>query len=119
LTYAQTGLIAPDTIGGSMTRNAGETPGSYAINQGSLSAGSNYTINFTSAQFVIAGPIAAADEATRPNAATSFNIPLADLLANDIRIADDGSSQTDQLSVTLVTSGTGNLVVILVSDVVY
>jgi hypothetical protein len=119
LTYNQTGLIAPDTITGSMTRDAGETPGSYAINQGSLSAGGNYTINFTSAQFVIAGPLAAGDEATRPANATSFNIPLADLLANDTRIANDGSSQTDQLSVTLVTSGTGNSVVISGSDVIY
>jgi hypothetical protein len=118
-TYSQTGLISPDTISGAMTRDAGETPGSYAINQGSLDAGANYTISFTSADFVITGPLPEADEATRPNGATSFNIPVADLLANDIRIATDGSSQTDQLSVSMVTSGAGNSVVISGSNVVY
>ncbi|MGM0945385.1 MAG: MBG domain-containing protein [Bacteroidota bacterium] len=38
---------------GSLVRAAGENVGSYAINQGSLDAGDNYTINYTGADFAI------------------------------------------------------------------
>ena len=118
-TYMSVGLIAPDAISGSLSRISGESPGSYAITIGSLDAGTNYTINFTDAIFVIAGPLAASDQATRPNGATSFNIPLAILLANDSRVGADGNSHTDQLSVSGVTSGTGNTVSISGGNVVY
>ena len=40
------GLVSGDSIGGELERNSGEEPGSYAINQGSLDAGMNYTIQF-------------------------------------------------------------------------
>lgn len=42
-------LIGTDTITGSLTRESGEDVrmGGYSITQGSLTAGSNYTINFT------------------------------------------------------------------------
>ena len=118
-TYSSSGLISPDAISGSLSRIAGEAPGTYAITIGSIDAGTNYTINFTDALFAIAGPLAAPDQATRPNAATSFNIPLASLLANDSRIGTDGNSHTDQLSVSAVQSGTGNSVIISGANVVY
>jgi hypothetical protein len=118
-TYSSSGLISPDAISGSLSRIAGEAPGTYAITIGSIDAGTNYTINFTDALFAIAGPLAASDQATRPNAATSFNIPLATLLANDSRVGTDGNSHTDQLSVSAVTSGTGNTVMISGANVVY
>ena len=38
---------------GALARAAGENVGVYAINQGSLSAGANYTITFVSANFTI------------------------------------------------------------------
>jgi MBG domain (YGX type) len=38
---------------GSQTRAAGQNVGSYAISQGSLSAGSNYTITYTGTNFAI------------------------------------------------------------------
>ena len=38
---------------GSLTRATGENVGSYAIGQGTLSAGGNYTIAFTGANFSI------------------------------------------------------------------
>ena len=108
--YMQTGLISPDTISGALSRVPGEAAGSYGITQGSLSGGGNYMINFTSANFVIAGPLAASDEATRPSGAYSFKIPVANLTGNDTRIATDGTSHTDNLSITGVASGSGNTV---------
>jgi hypothetical protein len=40
-------LVTGDTLSGALTRAAGEIPGPYAITQGTLSAGGNYTLNFT------------------------------------------------------------------------
>ena len=53
LTYKADGLVEGDAITGALQRVAGEEEGTYAINQGSLSAGSNYTITFTGAQLTI------------------------------------------------------------------
>lgn len=40
-------LLNGDTFAGQLTRELGENVGNYAIQQGTLSAGNNYTINFT------------------------------------------------------------------------
>ena len=57
LTYQASGFLGGDTaesvLTGALSRTAGENVGSYAINQGSLSAGGNYTIVFISADFAI------------------------------------------------------------------
>ena len=53
LTYSSTGLLGTDTFTGGLVRVAGENIGHYAINQGSLSAGSNYLIAFVQGDFVI------------------------------------------------------------------
>ena len=45
LTYTADALLGTDTYSGTLTRDPGETSGTYAITQGSLSAGSNYAIN--------------------------------------------------------------------------
>lgn len=56
LTYTTTGFVAPDQPAGSLTRAAGEGLGTYAILQGSLSPGSNYTLqSFTGASLTIVG----------------------------------------------------------------
>ncbi|PJJ06974.1 SprB-like repeat protein [Flavobacterium sp. 1] len=47
------GLVGSDSFTGALTRVAGENIGTYAINQGSLSAGSNYTISYAGANFTI------------------------------------------------------------------
>jgi hypothetical protein len=53
-TYWLTGtLVGGDTYSGSMTRVAGENVGTYAIQQGTFSYGSNYTITFVGANFSI------------------------------------------------------------------
>ena len=56
LTYSVSGLVNGDTsavFSGALSRAAGENVGNYAINQGTLSAGGNYTIEFTGANFSI------------------------------------------------------------------
>jgi MBG domain (YGX type)/Bacterial Ig-like domain (group 3)/Galactose oxidase, central domain len=56
LTYTHGMLYNGDTnsvFTGSLTRVAGENVGTYAITQGTLSAGSNYNILFTGANFTI------------------------------------------------------------------
>ncbi|MBP6181431.1 MBG domain-containing protein [Flavobacterium sp.] len=46
-------LVSGDSFMGALTRVAGENIGNYAITQGSLSAGSNYTISYVSKDFAI------------------------------------------------------------------
>jgi hypothetical protein len=55
-TYGATGFEKGDTesiLTGVLARAAGESVGNFAINQGTLSAGDNYDINFTGADFAI------------------------------------------------------------------
>ena len=56
LTYVATGFVNGDNssiMTGSLSRASGQTVGTYGITQGTLSAGSNYTIKFVSANFSI------------------------------------------------------------------
>lgn len=53
LTYTETGLFPDDTIIGELIREEGEDVGDYAIVQGSLSAGDNYTVHYDSAVMTI------------------------------------------------------------------
>ena len=53
LTYTSKGLVGTDKISGTLTRDEGEDPGTYAIRQGSLSAGKNYSISYTGANLTI------------------------------------------------------------------
>jgi hypothetical protein len=52
------GLAGADTLSGALSRNLGETAGNYAINQGTLNAGSNYAVTYTGAPFTITNPSA-------------------------------------------------------------
>ncbi|WKZ42157.1 MAG: MBG domain-containing protein [Anaerolineales bacterium] len=53
LTYTADALVGSDLFSGALERAAGEDVGPYAINQGTLTAGSNYTINYTGANLTI------------------------------------------------------------------
>ena len=53
LTYSVKGLVNGDTMKGRLSRQAGETPGSYTINQGTLRASKNYAIRFNGANLTI------------------------------------------------------------------
>ena len=53
LTYTSVGLVGTDAITGALTRTAGNNVGEYDITQGTLSAGTNYTINYTGAKLTV------------------------------------------------------------------
>jgi Carboxypeptidase regulatory-like domain/Bacterial Ig domain len=94
-------------------------PGSVTVTA-SQTGDSNYSaatpVNQTT---VVTGPIAGNDSVTRPADSSSLNIPTATLLANDSRIASDGSTQTDGLSITAVTAGAGDSVQLSGGNVVF
>lgn len=50
---ANTGLVGGDVLTGALTRDAGTSVGTYAITQGSVAAGTNYTINYVGADLSI------------------------------------------------------------------
>jgi len=53
LTYDVEGLVKGDELTGSLAREKGEQPGTYAITQGTLSAGDNYEVTFVGATLTI------------------------------------------------------------------
>ena len=53
LTYTAGALFGTDAFTGALARAEGEAVNTYAITQGTLSAGDNYNINFTGADFTI------------------------------------------------------------------
>ena len=53
LTYTSNGLVIGDSITGSLSRSEGEDVGTYAITQGTLTAGNNYSITYTGANLTI------------------------------------------------------------------
>ncbi|OYQ31708.1 hypothetical protein CHU95_21475 [Niveispirillum lacus] len=53
LTYKVVGLVSGDAVTGSLTRAAGQDVGTYAISQGSLSAGPNYSVSFQNGTLTI------------------------------------------------------------------
>jgi hypothetical protein len=58
LTYSTLpSLLSGDSFTGALTRVGGEAVGQYAIQQGTLSAGSNYTLAFVGANLTIVPPI--------------------------------------------------------------
>ena len=52
-TYTSEGLVENDKITGTLTRTAGENVGTYAITQGTLTAGDNYEISYVGANLTI------------------------------------------------------------------
>ena len=53
-TYSVTGLLGEDAMTGALTREPGNDKGTYQILLGTLTAGDNYAINYTGADFTIA-----------------------------------------------------------------
>ena len=54
--YGVDGLLGSDSMSGKLSRDAGENAGMYKITQGTLTAGNNYTITYTEANFIISLP---------------------------------------------------------------
>jgi len=53
LTYLESGLLGEDNTSGELIREEGEDVRDYAIRQGSVTAGENYTVHFDTAVFTI------------------------------------------------------------------
>ena len=53
LEFEADGLTGEDRLEGSLLREEGENAGTYAITAGTMNAGSNYSVQFTGADFVI------------------------------------------------------------------
>ena len=53
LTYTATGLVGEDKLSGKLNRAEGEDVGTYAIEQGTLTAGNNYAVTYTGANLTI------------------------------------------------------------------
>jgi hypothetical protein len=79
-------------------------PGYYTVT--ATSSDSNYA-GSKSENYFVTGPIAVADAVTKADN-NAIIIPAYDLLANDKRIGEDGQVYTDGLTITGVTSGSGN-----------
>jgi len=57
LTYsAEPTLVSGDNFSGSLSRAEGDNVGDYAISQGTLTAGNNYSVTFVGANFAITAP---------------------------------------------------------------
>ena len=66
LTYTYEGLFSGSSFTGKLSRESGENVGTYAITQGTLSAGDNYVISYTGANLTIT-------EATMSITATGYS----------------------------------------------
>ena len=73
LTYQVSGLVGSDALTGELSRDAGENVGTYAITQGTLSAGDNYDMNFTGAQFTIIAKTEEPGTGSEPSTEISVN----------------------------------------------
>jgi hypothetical protein len=97
-------------------RSANEINTSYSSATAPTAAG-YYTVTATgtgnyagsnTADYFVAGPVAVADSRTKSAGNAAQLIPISELLANDRRITSTGTVESTGLTVTGVTSGSGN-----------
>ena len=89
LTYQVSGLVGSDALTGELTRDAGENVGTYAITLGTLSAGDNYDMNFTGAQFTITA------KTEKPGSTPGIIDPSTEISVNPSFNADNDASSPD------------------------
>lgn len=99
LTYTSSGLVGSDALTGALTREAGENTGTYAIGQGTLTAGDNYTISYTGANFTINK---AAITITADDKSSKYGEDIAELTYQ----VGGAYKAGDELGVTLNTTAT-------------
>ena len=79
LTYTASGLESGDSLTGALSRETGENVGTYAIKQGTLTAGDNYVISYTGANLTVSQ---ATNSVTAPTAKTLTYTGSAQTLVN-------------------------------------
>ena len=114
LTYTATGLVGKDKLTGELSRAEGENVGDYAITQGTLSAGSNYSIHFTSANLTItARPVTLSwstpTSFTYDGSEHSVTAQVTNKVGNDaFELTYENNAKTDVGSYTAKVTGLGN-----------
>lgn len=119
LTFSVDGLVSGDSVTGTPEREAGGNVGTYAINQGTITASDNYTITFQSANLTItpkdigdASISLSAHMLTYNGAAQSVTVSAVTLDGAALTDADysvsGGNQGTNPGSYTLTIQGKGN-----------
>ena len=111
LTYTAGALFGTDAFTGALARAEGEAVNTYAITQGTLSAGDNYNINFTGADFTIAKATPTPEAPTNLTAAygkTLADVELPDGWAWDNPSTSVGNVGSKIFSATLTPTDTAN-----------
>jgi hypothetical protein len=102
--YSYAGRSANGITTSYSSATAPTAAGYYTV---SATATGNYAGSNT-ADYFVAGPVAVADSRTKSAGNTAQLIPISELLGNDRRITSTGTVETTGLTVTGVTSGSGN-----------
>ncbi|WP_425638155.1 MBG domain-containing protein [Algoriphagus yeomjeoni] len=100
-TYSSSGFVGGETdaiLTGALSRTAGEDKGTYPINLGTLDAGSNYSINFTGANFTIAAKVLNITADAGQMKVYGEGDPIFTYVATGFEAGDDGSILTGALS---------------------
>ena len=111
LTYTAGALFGTDAFTGALARAEGEAVNTYAITQGTLSAGDNYNIKFTGADFTINKADSTPDAVTGLTAAygkTLANVELPDGWAWDAPDTSVGNVGNNTFSATFTPDDTDN-----------
>ncbi|MFC5191951.1 MBG domain-containing protein [Algoriphagus aquatilis] len=98
LTFTTQGLVSGDVLSGALSRVAGENTGSYPILIGSLAAGSNYTVQFVSAEFIIASKLLTITVSSNQSKVYGDNDPVLTYTASGFEDGDNSSIITGSLS---------------------
>ncbi|MFH1479102.1 MAG: YDG domain-containing protein, partial [Candidatus Omnitrophota bacterium] len=112
-TYTGDELIGSDSYSGSLSRTTGEDVGTYAIEQGTLTAGGNYEITYSGADFTVTQkPITVtATIDTKPYDGTVDSIGIPEIIEGSL-VGDDTATWTQAFDTkdagdkTLTPSGT-------------
>ena len=114
LSYSTSGLVAGDSLAGSLSgglmRTAGEATGVYGINQGSLtSVGGNYSLAFTPANLRIVPRVQSSSVAVDASAVagteTSASAAVAGSLRQETRERMVSQQQAQSLAIVLIDGG--------------
>lgn len=92
-------LVGDDTLSGALTRDPGKDVGAYAIRQGALTAGGNYSLSFVPADLTISPKAltVTADDASKTygdtDPALTFTVPTGGLVNDDTASVFTGGLQ--------------------------
>ncbi len=115
-TYNVIGLIGSDFLTGVLSRPAGETVGSYQINQGALAINGNYTLTFTPSIFTItARPLTTTTTTVTPAAiiattnTDTVTPPATDVLGDQTTTPAEGSTADKTSDTPAATTPDNNI----------